>query len=26
LIGHIFFVGLPIVSMIGRRDRQPQGR
>lgn len=22
LIGHIFFVGLPIVSMIGRRDRQ----
>src|SRR4051794_38586672 len=21
LIGHIFFVGLPIVSMIGRRDR-----
>jgi hypothetical protein len=26
LVGHIFFVGLPIVSMIGRRDRQPQGR
>src|SRR5262249_21495320 len=21
LVGHIFFVGLPIVSMIGRRDR-----
>ena len=26
LVGHIFFVGLPIVSMIGRRDRQQQMR